>query len=89
MHDMLLGIFLHGGAHTYTKNLAWPPTLQVRSVGFYLCMFMQTQFQLGSHFHACTNETHCLANLQDLIPTLANIIMYRQHKVVQPIAHES
>ena len=32
---------------------------------------MQTQFQLVSYIHACTNETHSLANLQDLIPTLA------------------
>ena len=35
---------------------------------------MQTQFQLGSYIHACTNETHSLANLQDLIPNLAAII---------------
>ena len=33
--------------------------------------FMQTQFQLGSYIHACTDETHSLANIQDLIPTLA------------------
>ena len=32
---------------------------------------MQTQFQLGSYIHACTNEAHSIANLQDLIPTLA------------------
>ena len=36
------------------------------SIGYYLCLFMQTQFQLGSYIHACTNETHFLANLQDL-----------------------
>ena len=31
---------------------------------------MQTQLQLGRYIHACINETDCLANLQDLIPTL-------------------
>ena len=40
--------------------------------GYYLCLFMQTQFQLGSYvrsyIHACTNETHSFANFQDLIP---------------------
>ena len=43
------------------------------SIGYYLCPFMQTQFQLGSYIHACTNETHVLANLQDVIPTLASL----------------
>ena len=33
------------------------------------------QLQLGRYIHACINETHCLANLQDLIPTLAGIII--------------
>ena len=41
---------------------------------------MQTQLWLGGYIHACTNETHPLANLQNLIPTLAAIMMYRQHK---------
>ena len=38
---------------------------------------MQTQFQLVSYscIHICTNETHSVANLQDLIPTLAAIII--------------
>ena len=41
--------------------------------GYYLCLFMQTQFQLlASCIHTCTNETHSVANLQDLIPTLAS-----------------
>ena len=39
--------------------------------GYYLCLFMQTQF-LVSCIHTCTNETHSVANLQDLIPTLAS-----------------
>ena len=34
---------------------------------------MQTQFQLGNYIHECTNETHFLAKLQDLIPTLAGL----------------
>ena len=34
---------------------------------------MQTQFQLSSYIHACTNETHSLPNLQDLITTLASL----------------
>ena len=34
---------------------------------------MQTQFQLDSYIHTRTNKTHSLANLQDLIPTLAGI----------------
>ena len=27
---------------------------------------------LANYTHVCTNETHCIANLQDLIPTLAS-----------------
>ena len=38
-------------------------------------MFMQIQFQLGNYIHACRNETNSLANLQDLIPTLAVLII--------------
>ena len=34
-----------------------------------------TQFLLGSYIHACTNETDSLANLQDVFPTLADIII--------------
>ena len=26
-------------------------------ISYYLCLFMQTQFQLGSYIHACTTET--------------------------------
>ena len=36
---------------------------------------MQTQPPLGRYIHVCLNETHSLANLQDLIPTLAGIII--------------
>ena len=38
-------------------------------------LIIQTQLQLGRYIHACINETHCLANLQDLISTLAGIII--------------
>ena len=27
------------------------------SIGHYLCLFMQTQFQLSNYIHACTNKT--------------------------------
>ena len=36
---------------------------------------MQTQLQLGRYIHVGINETHSLANLQDLIPTLAGWIV--------------
>ena len=39
------------------------------SISYHLRLFMPTQFQLGNYIHAYTNETHSLANLQDLIPT--------------------
>ena len=41
---------------------------------------MQTQFQVGSYIHACTNEAHSLTNLEDLIPTLAGISTDKEHK---------
>ena len=40
---------------------------------------MQTQLQLGRYIHVCINETYSLANLQDLIPTLAGSYDYKQH----------
>ena len=42
---------------------------------------MQTQLQLGRYIHVYINETHSLANLQDLIPTLAGIII---NSTIQP-----
>ena len=30
---------------------------------------------VASYIHACTNKTHSIANLQDLIPTLASLFM--------------
>ena len=53
------------------QSLAIPTT---GSVGYYMRLFMQTQFQLGSYIHAYTNEIYSLANIQNLIPTLAAII---------------
>ena len=43
--------------------------------GYYLCLFMQTEFQLdiASYIHVCTKETHSVVNIQDLIPTLAGL----------------
>ena len=45
------------------------------NIGYYLCLFMQIQFQLGSCINACTNKTHSLANLQNLIPIVTGIII--------------
>ena len=53
------------------KKLLAIPTLQAALE----CLFMQTQLKLGSYIHGCTNETHSVANIQDLIPTLAAIII--------------
>ena len=46
------------------KLLATYPT---GSIGYYLCLFMQTQFQLDSCIHACINQTHFPADLHSLI----------------------
>ena len=46
--------------------------------GYYLCLFCSCKHNsnwLTSCIHTCTNETHSVANLQDLIPTLAAIII--------------
>ena len=47
--------------------------LQAVLASYYLCLFIETQFQLGSCIHASTNEAHSLANLKDLIPNLAGL----------------
>ena len=36
----------------------------------YVC---SCKHRVASYIHACTNETHSIANLQDLIPTLASL----------------
>ena len=46
---------------------------------YYLCLFMQPQCQLGSYIHACTNETHSLANLQAYFDSNN----YRQHRLAK------
>ena len=39
------------------KMLATVPSIHYTgSIGYYLCLSVQTQFQLGSYIHACTNE---------------------------------
>ena len=55
-------------------------------IGCYLCLFMQAQFQLGScvvTFMHAQMKYVLIANLQDLIPTLAAIIIARQHKLAK------
>ena len=61
------------------KNLL--ATHSTGSIGYYLCLFMQTQFQLGSYIHACTNETHSLANLAIRFNPYFGRHNYRQHKL--------
>ena len=54
------------------------------SIGYYLCLFMQTQFQLdSSYIHACTNETNSLANFQGLVNPYFGSNNYRQHKLAK------
>ena len=53
------------------------------SIGYYSCLIIQTQFQLGRCIRACTNEIYSLANLQDLILTLAGIIISNANKPKQ------
>ena len=59
-------------SHLAKKLLAFHST---GSIGYYVCLIIQTQLQLSRYIHACTNEMHSLVNLQDLIHTLAGIIM--------------
>ena len=46
-------------------------THSIRSIGNYLCKNKSSW--VASYIHAYTNKTHSLANLQDLIPTLASL----------------
>ena len=41
-------------------------------IGYYLCLFMQTKFQLGSCIHAYINEI-CIFNICNDIPQLSII----------------
>ena len=47
-------------------------TLQTAMVTICVCSCKHHSHWLVSYIHACTNETHFIANLQDLIPTLAS-----------------
>ena len=38
-----------------------------------VCSYKQNSSWVASYIHACTNETYSLANLQDLISTLARL----------------
>ena len=50
-------------------------TLQAALATNCVCSSKHNSSCLASYIHACTNETHSIANLQDLIPTLAAIII--------------
>ena len=50
-------------------------TLQATLATICVCSYKQNSSCLASYIHACTNETHSIANLQDSIPTLAAMII--------------
>ena len=39
-----------------------------------VCSCINNSSWLATYIHACTNETYSIANLQDLIPTLALVV---------------
>ena len=39
-----------------------------------VCSYKHNSSWVASYIYACTNETHSIANLQDLIPTLALVV---------------
>ena len=43
------------------------------SIGYHLCVYIQTQFQLAIYIQASTNEVRSLVNIQDIIPTFAGL----------------
>ena len=47
-------------------------TLQTALATICVCSCKHKSSWLASDIHTCTNETHSIANLQDLIPTLAS-----------------
>ena len=51
------------------------PTLQTALATICVCSSKHNSNWLASCIHTCTNETHSVANLQDLIHTLAAIII--------------
>ena len=50
---------------------------------YYLCLFIQTKFQWGIYNQVYTNETYMysVANLQNLIPSLAGIIISKTNQI--------
>ena len=56
----LIQVSVQVASYLATKLLA---THSTGSIDYYLCLFMQTQLQLGSYIHACTNETHFIASV--------------------------
>ena len=48
------------------------PTLQAALATICVCSRKHNSNWLASCIHTCTNEKHSVANLQDLIPTLAS-----------------
>ena len=55
-------VYISGRTYTYVHGI---------TINCILHVFGQ-EWQLGCYIHTCTNETHSLAPLQDLIPTLAS-----------------
>ena len=51
------------------------------SNGYYMCLFMQSYFQLGSYIHGYRNQTHSLVNLQQLIANLQQLITSLQQLI--------
>ena len=50
------------------------PTLQAALATICVCSYKHNSSWLTSYIHACTNETHSIANVQDLFPTLALVV---------------
>ena len=40
----------------------------------HICSCKHNSSWVASYIHACTNETYSIANLQDLLPTLAIVV---------------
>ena len=57
-------------------------TYSTGSIGYYLCLFMKTQFQLGSYMHGCTNE-HTFSNKSTRFNPYFDSYKYREHKLAK------
>ena len=51
-----------------------------KQVASYVALYLIIQTLWVGTTHACINEAHSLANLQDLIHTFAGTIVNKQHK---------